>query len=91
MRTVRLSSEEVEEEADDDNDGHDCDEEGEEKKNKKKRASWKMEEMPERILGYCRIPTVLTTIFVFLQDKHICPKQKRIFLYEQLILYYKLS
>jgi len=32
--------------------------------NKKKWVSWKMEEMPERKLDYCGIPTDLTTIFV---------------------------
>jgi hypothetical protein len=61
------------------------------RRDKIKRTSWKMEEMPERKLGYCRIPTFLTTIFVFLQDKHIYPKEKRIFLHEQLILHCKLS
>jgi hypothetical protein len=50
-----------------------------------------MKEMPERKLGYCRIPTVLITIFVFLQDKHIVLKKNEFFIYEQLILYYKLS
>jgi hypothetical protein len=61
-----LCSEEDEEGSEDGNAGHDCDEEGEEMKNKKKWVSWKMEEMPERKLCYCRIATDLTTIVVLL-------------------------
>jgi hypothetical protein len=35
-------------------------------KNEEKWMSWKMGEMPERKLGYCGIPTDLSTFFVLL-------------------------
>jgi len=40
-------------------------------KNKKKWMSWKMEEMPERKLGYCGIPTDFTTFFSTLRQTHL--------------------